>query len=129
MKIAKPSLDDLDKTKQFLRSCESIWDSRSKYNLSVEEEDWKSWDDEYEDKKLILQLQRQIAGDEGCDLDEVDNRILMYEFIRHRYKQADTHWGRVIMSSESFLEYVQDPQDDCLAFAPQFEIFHVAPEQ
>lgn len=129
MRVAKATSEDFEKTRSFLQACENIWDNRSNYSIRVEENEWQSWDDEDEDKILILKLRKEIADDEGCDVVEVDNRILMYEFIRRKYKKADCHWNRVIMAADILIDTCCDPQLTYLEWSPYYEQHHVAPEQ
>jgi hypothetical protein len=129
MRLAKPDEDDFDTTRQFLQLCERFWDSRPKYSLRREEDEWRQWENDDPDYKEVLKLRRSIAEEEGIALDDVDDRILVYEFLRLKYKKCDTNWGRVIMTASVLLDNACDPTLDYLEFFPGFECFHVAPEQ
>jgi hypothetical protein len=128
MKVAKADDEDFKRTRAFLQACESIWDNRNQYSLRCKESTWKERDDD-EDKLLIIKLQKELASEEGCEPEEVDDRILMYEFIKHKYEQADCYWSRVIIAADVLIDNVCDPTEGHLAFYPGFECFHVANEQ
>jgi hypothetical protein len=129
LRIAKASENDIDITRSFLQACEVFWDNRNRYSVSNLESDWKNWDDEDEDKKELLKIRRDLADEEGTEERFLDNRLVIYEFIKQKYKLADNRWGRVIMAADVLIDNCCDPTESHLAFYPAFEMFHVAPEQ
>lgn len=129
MRLAKPDEDDFKTTREFLQLCETLWDSRQRYSLRAEESEWKRWDEDDPDHQECLRIRRSIAEEEGISEKEVDDRIIMYELLRRRYKKCDTNWGRVLMTASVLLDNVCDPTLDYVEFYPGFECWHVAPEQ
>lgn len=129
LRIAKATKDDIDITRSFLKSCEVFWDNRPMYSLRELESDWETWDDEDDDKIELLNIRKELSKEEDLIESDVDNRLIIYEFIKRKYKAADNKWGRVIMAADVLIDNCCDPTEDHLAFYPAFEIFHVAPEQ
>lgn len=128
MRMAKPSEKDFDITRSFLQSVESLW-SRRGYSFNNPEEEWQDWDDEDEDKVELLKIQKDLAKCEECSLDEVDNRLVIYEFLKRKYMKADCSWGRALMAGEIAIESACDPTLTYLDFLPGIEFHHVSPEQ
>lgn len=129
MRMAKADKDDFDTTNKFLQTCEMFWDNRHRYSFRDTEIDWKTWDDDDEDKIYFLKVQKEVAEEEGCDPEDLDNRLLVYEVIKRRYKQCDCNWRRVVHGADILINDVCDPQKDYLDYSPYLEEFHVAPEQ
>jgi hypothetical protein len=127
--IAKATEQDIDATRHFLQMCEAFWDNRNRYSLRELESDWENWDDDDPDKIEMLRIQRNIADEEGKNIKCIDNRLIVYEFLKCKYKKADNKWGRVIMAADVLIDNCCDPTERHLAFHPSFETFHVAPEQ
>lgn len=128
MRIAKADKEDIDTTRNFLHACESFWDSRQRYSLRSSEDDWETWDDDDPDKRLILKIRKQLAYEMSCDENDVDNRIVIYEFLKAKYQQCDCNWGRVVMAADVLIDNVCDPMESDLAFYPGFELRHVENE-
>lgn len=129
LRVAKASEEDIELTRDFLRLCEAFWDNRASFSFRELASDWDRWDDEDEDKMELIQIRKNIAEEEGLSESDVDNRLIVYEFLKRHYKKADSSWGRVIMAADVLIDNCCDPTEGHLAFYPAFEMFHVAPEQ
>ena len=129
MIVAKATDKDIELTREFLNACEALWDIRNRYSLRPSEKEWLSWDEEEPDYKECVRIRKDVAMEEGLSEREVDNRLVIYEFIMRKYKNAGCHWGRVIMAADMLIDNVCDPTESHLEFYPGFECFHVAPEQ
>lgn len=129
MRLAKPDQEDFDTTHKFLQLCEQLWDSRQRYSFRREETEWKRWDEDDPDYVKCLRIRKEIAQDDFISEKEVDDRMILYELIKSRYKKCDTNWGRVVMTASVLLDNACDPTLDYVEFYPGFECFHVAPEQ
>lgn len=129
MRMAKADNEDFETTNRFLQTCEMFWDNRERYSFIDKEGEWVDWDDEDEDKQYFLKVRKELAEEEDCDPEHVDNRLLVYEVIKRRYKQCDCNWRRVVFGAQILIEDVCDPQESHLAYSPYLEQFHVAPEQ
>jgi hypothetical protein len=129
MKIAKATNEDMDKTRGFLQTCESIWDNRNRFSFRLSEREWESWDEDDPDYLECLKIRKEISLEEDFEEKHVDGRLVMYEFIMRKYKKADCHWNRVIMAADVLIDNCCDPTEDHLEFYPGFELFHVANEQ
>jgi len=127
MRMAKPDKEDFEKVSSFLKAADSIWDD--KWSLRCSEDAWEDWDDDDEDKIFILKIQNELAEDEGINPDEVDNRILMYEFFKRKFRQAECSWRRVVWGGEIVIEAACDPTLDYCDFMPGIVFNHVEPEQ
>ena len=128
MRMSKPSEKDFENTRCFLQAAESFWDRRG-YSFNNPEEDWDELDDENEDKIELLKIQKNLSDDEGCSLDEVDNRLIIYEFLKSKYQKANYCWGRALMAGEIAIESTCDPTLTYLDFIPGTVFNHVSPEQ
>lgn len=129
IRVAKASEKDIELTRDFLQMCEAFWDNRNVFSLHELESDWENWDDDDQDKKLLLKIRQDLCDEEGIKVKQLDNRLVVYEFLKRKYKKADNRWGRVVMAAEVLIDNVCDPTEGHLAFFPAFEMFHVAPEQ
>jgi hypothetical protein len=129
MRMAKADQEDFDTTNKFLHTCEMFWDNRDRYSFKDTETDWLTWDDEDEDKVYFLMVRDEIAKEEGCDPEHVDNRLLIYEVVKRMYKKCDCNWNRVTLGAQILIEQVCDPNKSYLDYSPYLEEFHVAPEQ
>ncbi len=86
------------------------------------EESWIEWDDDNEDKLELLAIRKEIAEEEYCDEDEVDNRLVLYEFIKRRMRLCGcSNWQRVVTAAECLIGTFCDPQESCLAWRPDLK--------
>lgn len=101
--LAIATEEDLDKTRGFLQVLDQLFDSRW---FSSHESQWEDWDDEDENKQHLLRVRKQLAWEEDCDEDEIDNKLILFEFIKQKYKECDCHWGRSIMNAQVLIDNV-----------------------
>lgn len=117
MTIAKASKDDFEKVYNLLSPMEELFNSKW-----CNEEEWTEWDDGDEDKQELLAIRKEIAEDEYCEEDEVDNRLILYEFIKRRMRLCGcSNWQRVVVAAECLIDTFCDPQESCLAWRPDLE--------
>ncbi len=128
MTVAKADKDDLQTTLDFLNACETALE-KQKFSFNNPQDNWEDFDDGDEDKILILQLKKRVAKEERIALEDVDNRIVMYEFLQEKFNAASCNWRRVYYAADILIQNCCDPTEDHLAFYPGFELFHVAAEQ
>lgn len=129
LRVGKADKEDIELTRDFLKACDMFWDNRTRYSCRDIETEWLEWDDEDDDKQELLRIRKGLSEDEGCDEEDVDNRLIIFEFIKRKYKRADCNWMRVVLAADLLIDNVCDPTEDHLAFHPSFEQFHVANEQ
>ena len=129
LRVAKATEKDIEITRSFLQACENFWDNRPIYSFKELESDWETWDEDDADKVELLRIRKEFAIEEDVSESDVDNRLVVYEYIKRKYKAADNRWGRVVMAAEVLIDNCCDPTESHLAFFPAFEMFHVAPEQ
>lgn len=116
--VAKATPDEFDKVWGFLHSMEALFDSRSFFDT---EEDWREWDDDDEDKQMLLKFEKEIIESDGSCWDgKADNRLILYEFMKHKFKEANYSGsiGRILLDCQTLIENVCDPDLDYLEFKP-----------
>lgn len=111
--LARPSKDDFDRIYSFFSVLDALYASR--WNFSDE---WISWDDDDPDKQELLRLRRMLAAEECCDEEDVDNRLVFEAFVRSRISRMCGAWERVVLSSETLLDYVCDLSSDTVDLHP-----------
>lgn len=125
MKIHKQSARDHQAVMAFVNACETVLE-RQKYSSTNPYDNWQEWDDDDADKQQILAIRKRIAKDDDIDENEVDGRIIAYEYLKGCY----THRLQLsVLSAQVLIENVCDETKDYLDYHPSFEQFHVAPEQ
>ena len=126
MKIAKPTPKMFEAVREFIDACEGVLE-RQKWSLTSPEDEWESgWDEDNEDRIELMAIKENIAQESGCDISDVDNRAVCYEWLKRKYCNRLSH---ISMTADVLLDNCCDPTDDCLAFYPGIQILHVAPEQ
>lgn len=115
--IAKADIEDFEAVYNLLLPMEELFNSHWS-----NEEAWVEWDDDDEHKQELLKIRKEIAQEERCDEDEVDNRLVLYEFIKRRMQDCGCNeWRRVIAAAECLIETFCDPNVDFLAWRPDLE--------
>lgn len=127
MKMAKADKEDFKALREFLNACDNVLE-REKWSLRSPEDNWKGWDEEDEDRKLIERIRFNESRESGRDEEDIDPRILMYEFLQYKFKNA-YRWQRVYWAADILIDNCCDPTEDCLAFYPGYTLNHVEPEQ
>lgn len=128
MRIAKADDDDFKATRSFLHACENSLE-KEKFSFVGADEQWLTWEDEDEDKILMMEIRKQLAKELYSDEEDVDNRLVIYEWLKEKFRKASNAWHRITMAADTLIENVCDPTVDYLSFHPGFEYFHVANEQ
>jgi hypothetical protein len=128
MKIAKADTQDLDTTLAYLMASDLALDA-GKFSMACAYDNWEYLDEDDEDRKLIERLRKDLAEEEGVRPERLDSRILMYEFLQHKFAACNCNWRRVYYAATALIDFVCDPNEDHLATHPCFEMMHVAPEQ
>lgn len=115
LKMAKADPEEFDRVRSFFRPLEELFDGRGFFS---NEEDWRKWGDDDEDKKLLLEIENELKESEG---EPVDNRLILYEFIKNRFRHANYYGsiGRIIMDAEVLIDNCCDPNLDYLEFKPE----------
>ena len=116
--VAKATEEEFDRVYAFLHPMEALFDRRGFFS---NEEDWRDWDDDDEDKKLLLRIEKDlIAGGDGDCNDDVDNRLILYEFMKQKFLQANYSGsiGRILFDCRTLIDNCCDPDLDYLEFKP-----------
>lgn len=119
LKMAKAEKEEFELTMGFVRVMEALFDDRPFF---CREEDWRDWPDEDEDKKKLLEIEKEVIDEDGTCWDgKPDNRLVLYEFIKRKWRAANFYgsFGRIIMDAEILIDNVCDPELDYLEFKPE----------
>lgn len=119
LKMAKADPEEFERVMSFVRVMETLFESRSFFS---NEEDWREWDDDDEDKKMLLEIEKEVKEEDGTDWDgDADNRLILYEFIKRKWRQANFSgsFGRIIMDAKVLIDNACDPALDYLEFKPE----------
>lgn len=128
MRLAKADDKDFDNVRTFLQACENSLE-RQKYSLCNPEDYWEEWDEDDEDKQRLTRIKKSLAKELGYSVKDVDNRLVVYEWLTEKFAKASFSWGRVTMAASVLIENMCDPTVDYVEFYPGFECSHVANEQ
>lgn len=118
VRLAKFDEADFDATNDFLSALDSIFDNRW---FCSNEEQWKEWDDDDPDKTLMLRIQHELGFEESCDPDDVDNRLIIYEFVKRKFRACECGWRSVIMAADILVRAACDPMVDTVEWHPMIE--------
>lgn len=119
MKMSKADEQEFEKVMSFIQVMDELFMSRSFFS---NEDDWRDWDDDNEEKKLLLEIEKEIRETEGELWDgSVDNRLVLYEFIKTRWRQANYSgsFDRIVMDASVLIDNVCDPNLDYLEYKPE----------
>ena len=119
MKMAKACPEEFDRVMGFINVMEALFDGRSFFS---QEESWREWNDDDEDKKLLLEIEKEVKEEDGETVwDGVDNRLILYEFIKRKWRKANYSgsFGRIVMDAEVLIDNACDPSLDYLEFKPE----------
>ena len=113
LKMAKADPEEFDKVMNFVNVMDDFFDSK----FFSTEEDWREWDDDNEDKKMLFEIEKELIEDgEGISVwdDHPDNRLILYEFIKRKWRHANFSgsFQRIIMDAEVLIENACDPDLD-----------------
>lgn len=118
LRLARFDEKDYDKTLSFLQIMEQLFDNRWACSHDGQ---WEEWDDDDEDKRKLLSIRKELAAEEGYSEEDVDNRLVLFEFIKQKYRGIDCHWRRVLMAAEVLADNVCDPLQDTVEYHPYIE--------
>ena len=68
----------------------------------------------------MLEIEEEIKETDGEDIWGVDNRLILYEFIKRKWKKANWcgSFQRIVTDAEVLIEDVCDPDLDYLEYRP-----------
>jgi hypothetical protein len=118
LRMAKATLEDIDKTRDFLQILEQLFDNRW---FCSHDAQWEDWDDEDENKQEIFRIRKRLAFEEGLSESDVDNGLILFEFIKQKYREIDCHWNRVLGNVDVLIYNACDPQQDTVEWHPYIE--------
>lgn len=117
-KVAKATQEEFDRVWGFVHPMEALFDGRGFF---ISEEDWRDWDDDDEDKKRLLKIEKELvaAGEDEYD-GQVDNRLILYEFMKVKFLEANYSGsiGRILFDCSTLIDNCCDPDLDYLEFKP-----------
>ncbi len=115
MKVAKASKEDFETTRDFLQIMDDLFDSRGCF---CKEEDWLDWDDDNPDKIRLLEIRKEVAEETGYSEDDVDNDLILFNFIKEKFRTCEFNWRRVLWAGDVLIFNACDPHKDHLAYHP-----------
>jgi len=121
MKVAKADAEEFDRVYNFINVMEALFDDRG---WCSHEESWRDWDDDDPDKKLLLEIEEEVKESDGESIwDGVDNRLILYEFIKRKWQSANYSgsFGRIVCDADVLIENVCDPDLDYLEYKPDMK--------
>ena len=120
MKVAKAEQEEFDRVYNFINVMEALFDTR----WCSHEEDWRDWNDKDPDKQLLLEIEQEVKESDGENIwDGVDNRLILYEFIKRKWKNANYcgSFGRIVCDADVLINNVCDPDLDYLEYKPDMK--------
>lgn len=118
LRVAKATEDEFERVRSFLFPMEALFDSRGFFS---NEEGWRDWDDDDEDKKMLLKIEKELIADgESLWDDHPDNRLILFEYMKRKFLEANYSGsiGRILLDCEVLIRNVCDPKLDYLEFKP-----------
>ena len=115
--VAKADEEEFQRVWDFVHAMEALFDGRGFFS---NEEDWREWDDDDEDKQMLLKFEKEIIESDGSCWDgKADNRLILYEFMKHKFNEANYSgsFGRILMDCQVLIENC-DPDLDYVEFKP-----------
>lgn len=119
IRIHRMEESDFQKVREFIQAAEAMLE-RGNFALKSPYEEWQDWDDDDPEKIKILAIRKSISKYEDVSEEDIDGRIIAYEYLRVKYT------GRLTLV---LMENVCDYSKDYLDFHPTLQQVHVAPEQ
>lgn len=120
MKVAKAEKEEFDKVYDFINVMDSLFDGR----FWSHEEEWKEWDDDNPNKKLLLKIEEEIRESDGETIwDGVDNRLILYEFMKRKWMEANWcgSFQRIVTNAEVLIDNACDHNLDYLEWNPEIK--------
>lgn len=122
LKMAKADPEEFDKVMDFVNIMDDFFDNK----FFSTEEDWREWDDDNEDKKILLEIEKELIEDgEGTSVwdDHPDNRLILYEFIKRKWRSVNYSgsFQRIVMDAQVMIENACDPDLDYLEYKPEIQ--------
>ena len=120
MKVAKADNEEFDKVYKFINVMDNLLDNRSWY---ADEDDWKNWDDDDQDKIELLKIEKEVKETDGGIWGDVDNRLVLFEFIKKKWREVNYSgsFQRIITNAEVLIDNVCDPNLDYLEYKPEIK--------
>lgn len=123
LKMAKANPEEFERTMKFVNIMEALFESNP-YSLMESETSWREWDDDDEDKQLLLEIEKEVLEEDGdCWDGRPDNRLVLFEFIKRKWKESNYSgsFGRIIMDAEVLIDNACDPDLDYLEWKPEIK--------
>lgn len=121
--MAKANPEEFERTMKFVNIMEALFESNP-YSLMESETSWREWDDDDEDKQLLLEIEKEVAEEYGASWDgKPDSRLVLFEFIKRKWKEANYSgsFGRIIVDAEVLIDNACDPELDYLEWKPEIK--------
>lgn len=121
--MAKANPEEFERTMKFVNIMEALFESNP-YSLMESETSWREWDDDDEDKQLLLEIEKEVLEEDGDYWNgKPDSRLVLFEFIKRKWKESNYSgsFGRIIMDAEVLIDNACDPELDYLEWKPEIK--------
>lgn len=119
MKVATPTEEDLDSTYQFMRILEALTDNRMYHHSDPS--DWKEWDEDDEDFKVIKEAESYVCDYEEEEPDEVDQRIVLFQYIKNYFIKNPSALARIITCAQMAMDNAFDKDCSYIDWKPEIK--------
>ena len=123
LRMAKANPEEFERTMKFVNIMEALFESNP-YSLMESETSWREWDDDDEDKQLLLEIEKEVLEEDGDYWNgKPDSRLVLFEFIKRKWKESNYSgsFGRIIMDAEVLIDNACDPDLDYLEWKPEIK--------
>lgn len=112
LKAAAPSTEDFDSVYQFNRIMNSLTDDRMW--RSADESDWKDWDENDEDYKLLKSIEKNVCWSEDVSSEEIDQRLVLWAYVKWFFNNHPSALGRILMCADMAMENAFNKESDTI---------------
>ena len=112
LKIGAPSKKDFDAIYRFRNIIDTLTDSR--FYGTTDPSSWKEWDETDKDYKLLKKIEKEICEYYDESPDEIDQRVVLWEFVRYFFQHYGGSINRVIMCADMAMENAFDKKTDVI---------------
>ena len=117
LKVAKPTEKDFDATYKLNSVLETLTDSRWFDRV----DSWQDWDEDDEDYLFFKEKREEIAEEEQISPEDVDSRILVYEYIKKHFRKNPSALARIIMCAQMAIDNAFDKDLDYIDWNPEIK--------
>jgi hypothetical protein len=126
--MAKATESDFESTVEFMNAAESALE-RGKFSLSYPQDFFEDMDEEDPEYIKIMKIKKRLSKEDGLSIDDVDNRLVMYEYLTEKFAACSCSWRRMLHGGWTMIDNSCNPNETHLAWREDIQFNHVAYEQ